>query len=176
MEHLMKEEKRRQVLHRNRIELLGEETAKKFQEEDYEQDQELLVQILEKIVKRKNPEPQHQRKRLRESKGLREAKGFDVGDIAGIPVRPVLLDSPESLERIGGYAKLALDEHNKRNNTKYRFVKVLKANIGGTLGRTYFITFQVKDRACSGSPILNFQAKVRTFNGQATVTFSTPEL
>lgn len=70
----MKEEKRRQVLHRNRIELLGEETAKKFQEEDYEQDQELLVQILEKIAKRENPEPQHQRKRLRESKGLREAK------------------------------------------------------------------------------------------------------
>ncbi|KAI8533630.1 hypothetical protein RHMOL_Rhmol10G0024200 [Rhododendron molle] len=57
-----------------------------------------------------------------------------------------------------------------------QFVKVLKANIGGTLGRTYFITFQVKDRACSGSPILNFRAKVRTFKGQATVTFSAPEL
>ncbi|KAE9449037.1 hypothetical protein C3L33_19065, partial [Rhododendron williamsianum] len=85
--------------------------------------------------------------------GIKEFVGFDVGNIPdkviGIP------------------------------DTEYQFVKVLKANIGGLIGgkpgRTYYITFQVKDMAGSGSPTLNFRAVVKTLKGQATITFSALE-
>lgn len=47
-----------------------------------------------------------------------ESRGFDVGDITRdeslmLPVRPISLDSPCILEWMGGFSKLALDEHNK---------------------------------------------------------------
>ncbi|KAF7119912.1 hypothetical protein RHSIM_Rhsim13G0082000 [Rhododendron simsii] len=99
--------------------------------------------------------------------GLRE-QGVDVGDITRdeslmLPVRPISLDSPCILEWVGGFSKLALDEHNKNKSTNYQFVKVLKANIAGNYSRLYYITFEVKDMARSGSPTLNFQATVKTF-------------
>ncbi|KAG5538218.1 hypothetical protein RHGRI_018968 [Rhododendron griersonianum] len=60
----------------------------------------------------------------------------------------------------------------ERGSTNYQFVKVLKANIEGNYGRRYYINYQVKEMAGSGSPTLNFQAIVKTFKGQATVRFS----
>ncbi|KAG5549975.1 hypothetical protein RHGRI_015067 [Rhododendron griersonianum] len=139
---------------------LWEEEAKKLHKEDYDRDERLLDQInKEQSAERGKKE---RKLRLRPDfvvltstqrwdyeKRLHDSEGFDVGDIptyAFVPVRPFVLDSHESLERIEGYAKLALDEHKKCNNTKYQIVKALKANIdAGCPGRTYYITFQVKD-------------------------------
>ncbi|XP_058215729.1 uncharacterized protein LOC131326852 isoform X4 [Rhododendron vialii] len=193
-EHLEEEIERRLILHKYRIALLGEEEAKKLQKEDYDRDECLLDQIdEEESAEREEKERKHRprpdfveltstqlwdyKKRLCES-GVRTwmyTYGFDVGDIPGyvfVPVRPFVLDCRESLERIEGYAKFALDDYNKRNNTTYQIVKALKANVDV---RTYYITFQVKDMAGSGSPTLNFQAKVETFQGQETVLFIAPE-
>ncbi|KAE9461116.1 hypothetical protein C3L33_06985, partial [Rhododendron williamsianum] len=61
-----------------------------------------------------------------------ESRGFDVGDITR-------------------------DESLMLPSTNYQFVKVLKANISGNYSRLYYITFEVKDMARSGSPTLNFQ-------------------
>ncbi|KAG5527205.1 hypothetical protein RHGRI_028190 [Rhododendron griersonianum] len=188
VEQLIEEGERRKLIRKRRIELLGEERAKELEEEDYERE-EVLLDLMED---EENPEPEEpdiefcelpskQQKAYR--KRLRKSTGFDVGDIpdnvVGIPVRPYKLDTHDSLEIIGGFSKLALDQHNKDNGTKYQLVKVLKANIGdilgGKRGRTYYITFQVKDMAGSGSPTLNLQAVVKTLKGQATVTYSAPE-
>ncbi|KAG5550032.1 hypothetical protein RHGRI_015111 [Rhododendron griersonianum] len=194
MELLGEERGRRLLLHKNRIALLGEEEAEKLQKEDHEREQHLLDQIhKEGSAKREKTERRHymgpefveltstQRldyeKRLRES-GVRvrmSTYGFDVGDIpanvSNIPVRPFVLGSPMLVKMIQGYAKSALDQHNKHNNTKYQFVKVLKANIGGySPGWTYYITSQVKDMAGSGSPTLNFQAEVNSLEDQEAVT------
>ncbi|KAI8533624.1 hypothetical protein RHMOL_Rhmol10G0023700 [Rhododendron molle] len=188
MEQLMEEGERRKLLRKRQIELLGEERAKELEEEDYEREEELLDLVEEEEI----PEPEEPDIEFRElpskqqkayCKRLRNSTGFDVGDIPDnvidIPVRPYKLDIPEAVEMIGGFSKLALDQHNKDNGTKYQLVKVLKANIGGILGgkrgRTYYITFQVRDMAGSGSPTLNLQAVVKTLKDQATVTFSAPE-
>ncbi|KAG5550033.1 hypothetical protein RHGRI_015112 [Rhododendron griersonianum] len=238
MELLREERERRLLLHKNRIALLGTEEAEKLQKEDYEREQHLLDQThKERSAKREKTEQHHpgpkfveltstQRldyeERLRES-GVRAwmeppfctqataaaysyaacqadlaqnmaffesnhftlsantgLGGFDVGDIlayvSNIPVRPFELGNPLLVEMIEGYAKSALDQHNKYNNTKYQFVKVLKANIGGySPGWNYYITSQVKDMASSGSPTLNFQAKVNSIEDQEAITAISPE-
>ncbi|XP_058215728.1 uncharacterized protein LOC131326852 isoform X3 [Rhododendron vialii] len=191
MELLFEEKERIVILHKNRIALLGEEEAKKLQMEDYDRMNRLLDRPNEEeSAESRKPEPTHRPRpdfveltstqwRDYERRAL-ESGGFDVGDIPGyafVPVRPFVLDCCESMERIEGYAKFALDDYNKCNNTKYQIVKALKANIGsGFPGWTYYITFQVKDMAGSGSPTLNFQAIVETFQGQETVKFIAPEL
>ncbi|KAF7113543.1 hypothetical protein RHSIM_RhsimUnG0120400 [Rhododendron simsii] len=191
MELLFEEEERIVILHKSRIALLGEEEAKKLQKEDYDRMNRLLDrQNEEESAESRKPEPTHRPRpdfveltstQWRDyERRARESGGFDVGDIPGyafVPVRPFVLDCRESMERIEGYAKCALDDYNKCNNTKYQIVKALKANIGiGFPGWTYYITFQVKDMAGSGSPTLNFQAIVETFQGQETVKFIAPEL
>ncbi|KAI8556463.1 hypothetical protein RHMOL_Rhmol05G0254700 [Rhododendron molle] len=192
MELLGEERGRRLLLHKNRIALLGEEEAEKLQKEDHEREQHLLDQIhKEGNAKREKTERRHymgpefveltSTQRLDYEKRLRESGGFDVGDIpayvSNVPVRPFELGSPMLVKMIEGYAKSALGQHNKRNNTKYEFVKVLKANIGGySPGWTYYITSQVKDLAGSGSPTLNFQAEVNSLEDQEAVTSITPEL
>ncbi|KAG5550038.1 hypothetical protein RHGRI_015112 [Rhododendron griersonianum] len=191
MELLFEEKERIVILHKNRIALLGEEEAKKLQMEDYDRMNRLLDQPNEEeSAESRKPEPTHRPRpdfveltstqwQDYERRAL-ESGGFDVGDIPGyafVPVRPFVLDCRESMERIEGYAKFALDDYNKCNNTKYQIVKALKANIGsGFPGWTYYITFQVKAMAGSGSPTLNFQAIVETFQGQETVKFIAPEL
>ncbi|KAF7113490.1 hypothetical protein RHSIM_RhsimUnG0120300 [Rhododendron simsii] len=191
MELLGEERGRRLLLHKNRIALLGEEEAEKLQKEDHEREQHLLDQIhKEGSAKREKTERRHYlgpefveltpTQRLDYEKRLRESGGFDVGDIpacvSNIPVRPFVLGSPMLVKMIEGYAKSALDQHNKHNNTKYQFVKVLKANIGGySPGWTYYITSQVKDMAGSGSPTLNFQAEVNSLEDQEAVTTIVPE-
>ncbi|XP_058215740.1 uncharacterized protein LOC131326856 [Rhododendron vialii] len=191
MDLLGEERGRRHLLHKNRIALLGEEEAEKLQKEDHEREQHLLDQIhKEGSAKREKTERRHylgpqfveltSTQRLDYEKRLHESGGFDVGDIpayvSNIPVRPFVLDSPMLVKMVEGYAKLALDQHNKHNNTKYQFVKVLKANIGGySPGWTYYITSQVKDMAGSGSPTLNFQAEVNSLEDKEAVTSIAPE-
>ncbi|KAG5550034.1 hypothetical protein RHGRI_015112 [Rhododendron griersonianum] len=190
MELLREERERRLLLHKNRIALLGTEEAEKLQKEDYEREQHLLDQThKERSAKREKTEQHHpgpkfveltSTQRLDYEERLRESGGFDVGDIlayvSNIPVRPFELGNPLLVEMIEGYAKSALDQHNKYNNTKYQFVKVLKANIGGySPGWNYYITSQVKDMASSGSPTLNFQAKVNSIEDQEAITAISPE-
>ncbi|KAI8556464.1 hypothetical protein RHMOL_Rhmol05G0254800 [Rhododendron molle] len=194
VEFLRKERERRLMLHWNRMGILGEEETKKLEEEDYQRERRLLDRLLEKkqAFDSTPPPPPFSSPKLPTMDQIlteieelpatfdKHFEGFDVGDIPGyafVPVRPFVLDCRESMERIEGYAKFALDDYNKCNNTKYQIVKALKANIGsGFPGWTYYITFQVKDMAGYGSPTLNFQAIVETFQGQETVKFITPEL
>ncbi|KAF7113216.1 hypothetical protein RHSIM_RhsimUnG0148900 [Rhododendron simsii] len=108
-------------------------------------------------------------------------QGYDVGDVpydaVDIPIKPVCLDSPKLLERMEKYSNLALEEHNRHNDTKYEFVKVLKATFSTGGARRYFITFQVKDMAEPGSPTLNsFRARVYDgFKSETIVEFCAPE-
>ncbi|XP_058215738.1 uncharacterized protein LOC131326855 [Rhododendron vialii] len=192
MELLREERERRLLFHKNQIVLLGTEEVEKLQKEDYEREQHLLDQThKEGSAKREKTEQQHHpgpkfveltsTQRLDYEERLRKSGVFDVGDIpayvSNIPVRPFVLGHPLLVEMIEGYAKSGLEQHNKYNNTKYQFVKVLKANIGGySPGWNYYITSQVKDVASSGSPTLNFQAKVNSIEDQEAVTSIVPEL
>ncbi|KAG5550037.1 hypothetical protein RHGRI_015112 [Rhododendron griersonianum] len=183
VELLREEKEKRIILHKKRMALLGEEEAKKLQQEDYEREQRLLDRVLEEqtldtplSISELPVDPKIEEMPA----ALGDYMGFDVGDIlayvSNIPVRPFELGNPLLVEMIEGYAKSALDQHNKYNNTKYQFVKVLKANIGGySPGWNYYITSQVKDMASSGSPTLNFQAKVNSIEDQEAITAISPE-
>ncbi|KAI8536268.1 hypothetical protein RHMOL_Rhmol10G0243700 [Rhododendron molle] len=84
---------------------------------------------------------------------LDKSKGFDVGDvpdnILDIPVTPLSLDDPETMKDLQMYSIFALKEHNKP---------------------------EAEDIAGSGSPPLNFRAKVHSLKGRETVEFCEPEL
>ncbi|KAI8561734.1 hypothetical protein RHMOL_Rhmol04G0363900 [Rhododendron molle] len=151
--------------------LLGEEREKKEQRENYDP-----------------PPPQHHTwcyltsTQLQDyNKRFEESGGYDVGDVpydaVDIPIKPVCLDSPKLLERMEKYSNLALEEHNRHNDTKYEFVKVLKATFSTGGARRYFITFQVKDITGPGSPTLNsFRARVYDgFKSETIVEFCAPE-
>ncbi|KAG5541677.1 hypothetical protein RHGRI_021491 [Rhododendron griersonianum] len=168
------EQEKRRRKHQRRVARLGEKRAKKKLKEDDEQVERLIKLMVEAAAKIAPPKGQQMSKLtetelLEYRKTVSESRGFDVGDIPHdkcymVSVTPIPL--ARRLELMGGYSKLALDEHNEKNSTNYQFVKV---------SRHYNITFQVKDMARSGSPTLNFQAIVKTFKGQATILFSAPE-
>ncbi|XP_058212554.1 uncharacterized protein LOC131324565 [Rhododendron vialii] len=151
--------------------LLGEERKKNEQKENYDP-----------------PPPQHHTwcyltsTQLQDyNKRFEESGGYDVGDVpydaVDIPIKPVCLDSPKLLERMEKYSNLALEEHNRHNDTKYEFVKVLKATFSTGGARRYFITFQIKDMADPGSPTLNsYRARVYDgFKSETIVEFCAPE-
>ncbi|KAI8536170.1 hypothetical protein RHMOL_Rhmol10G0235400 [Rhododendron molle] len=114
------------------------------------------------------------------NKCLEQSEGFDCGDvpdnILDLPVAPLSLDDPDTMKDLQMYSIFALEKCTELKKKKYQFVKVLKANICLRRGFLYYITFQAEDIAGSGSPPLNFRAKVHSLKGRETVEFCEPEL
>ncbi|KAI8536169.1 hypothetical protein RHMOL_Rhmol10G0235400 [Rhododendron molle] len=87
------------------------------------------------------------------NKCLEQSEGFDCGDvpdnILDLPVAPLSLDDPDTMKDLQMYSIFALEKCTE-----------LKA----------------EDIAGSGSPPLNFRAKVHSLKGRETVEFCEPEL
>ncbi|KAH7845719.1 hypothetical protein Vadar_005183 [Vaccinium darrowii] len=104
-------------------------------------------------------------------KRFHETEGFDMGKYPfevslSNPIREISLEEPSdgSLYSTEG-AKRAIRDYNRKNRTKYQFVKLVRVCRGFCTGVMYYITFQAQQNGKAPSPPRNFQACVRRFIG-----------
>ncbi|XP_010419477.1 PREDICTED: UPF0725 protein At4g29550-like [Camelina sativa] len=89
------------------------------------------------------------------SKEVKESDGFDIDFRSFRCVfnyHPAILDSHQFVDEsettgdlLKRLALKSLDDHNKQNDTRFEFIKIVKANFHFAAAIMFLITFQVKD-------------------------------